>query len=136
MSSAAVSLLHPVVLCINAGGASATVEITARVLLTAYDVNATDITNSTANITWMTNGLTNSTVEYGLNTTYGSTETNPDEWVTSHTITLEGLSAGQGYHYRVVSSDSAGDTYTSPDFKFTTTDSKSCGDRVSSLTPR
>lgn len=118
-------LVAPGFLCTYAGGATATVEITARVSLAAYDVTATNIDTSSETITWMTNGLTNSTVEYGLNTDYGSIATIPDEWVTSHTITLEGLSGGTPYHYRVVSYDSAGMICVSPDFNFTTAAAKS-----------
>ncbi|MEI7721872.1 MAG: hypothetical protein WCJ23_07825, partial [Verrucomicrobiota bacterium] len=44
-------LVVPGVLCTGAEGATATVEITATVSLVAYDVNATGITGTTANIT-------------------------------------------------------------------------------------
>jgi hypothetical protein len=109
----------PGVLCTNVGGATATVEITARVLLTTYNIEATDITNNSGNITWMTNGLSNSTVEYGPDFYYGMSESDP-EMVLSHRISLEGLNSGQMYHYRVVSFDSAGNQCESPDFNFTT----------------
>jgi len=117
-------LVAPGVLCYHSGGASATVEITARVLLASYDVDATSINGSAETITWMTNGLTNSTVEYGPDTAYGRSK-NDSAWVLSHTITLDGLSGGQLYHYRVVSSDSAGTTCVSPDSNFTTAPAKS-----------
>jgi hypothetical protein len=113
-------LVAPGVMCNYAGGATAIVEITARVSLIAYYVDATGITNTTANITWMTNGLTNSTVYYGTDTSYGNSETEPAEWVTSHRITLKNLVPGTTYHYRVKSYDSAGTNCTSPDFNFTT----------------
>jgi len=112
-------LFAAMVLCSNAEAAGATMEITARVPLIAYDIAATDITSISANITWMTNGLTNSTVWYGWNTSYDGFKTN-STMVTDHAIILEGLSAGQEYHYNVVSSDSAGNTYTSADFTFST----------------
>jgi hypothetical protein len=112
-------LVAPVALCTYSEGATASVEITARVSLIAYNVVAVNVTNSTENITWMTNGLTNSTVLYGWNTSYDGFKTD-STMVTSHAITLEGLSAGQEYHYRVISSDSAGTTCTSNDFTFTT----------------
>jgi hypothetical protein len=118
-------LVTPGIVCTHVGGATATVEITARVSLIAYYVDAINITKTTANITWMTNGLTNSSVEYGLNTAYGYNVTIPNEWVTSHTIPLEGLSGGTTYHYRVVSFDSTGTNCSSPDSNFTTTATKS-----------
>jgi hypothetical protein len=113
-------LVAPGVMCIYAEGAGATVEITARVLLAAYDVTATNIDTSSETITWMTNGLTNSTVEYGNTTSYGKNETKPYDSVLSHTITLVELSDIEPYHYRVVSWNSVGDNCTSPDFYFTT----------------
>ena len=112
-------LFAAMVLCNYAEAAGATMEITAQVPLIAYDIAATDITSTSANITWMTNGLTNSTVWYGWNTSYDGFKTN-STMVTDHAIILEGLSAGQEYHYCVISSDSAGNTYTSGDFNFTT----------------
>lgn len=114
-----VLLVAPGVLCTNAGGATASVEITAKVSLITYYVNATNINTSAETITWMTNGLTNSTVEYGTTPDYGMYENNSD-WVFSHTITLLGLSDSDPYHYKVVSHDSAGNRCESPDFNFTT----------------
>ncbi len=121
-------LFAPGGLFINAGGAS-TVEITARVSLIAYNVTTSGITASTADITWMTNGLTNSTVEYGLTTAYGLSKNN-SEMVENHAITLDALSDGQEYHFRVVSSDSADTTCTSPDFTFTTDSLKSAKSKI------
>ncbi len=114
-------LVAPGVLCTNVGGATTTIEITANVPLIAYNVTATNINTSAETITWMTNGLANSTVEYGPDTAYGSNVTAPpDELVSIHMIRLLGLSDRDPYHYRVVSYDSAGDNCTSPDFNFTT----------------
>jgi hypothetical protein len=99
-------------------GSTATVEITARVSLIAYDIAAADVNSTAENITWMTNSLTNSTVEFGTTTDYGSLK-NSSDMVMNHAIILEGLSAGTEYHYRVLSSDSAGAPCTSTDFTFT-----------------
>jgi hypothetical protein len=116
-------LVAPGVLCTCAGGTSTTLEITARVPLIAYNITAIEITKTTANITWMTNGVTNSTVEYGApDYTWAK---NDSDMVISHRITLEGLSGGQEYHYRVISYDSVGTNFTSADFTFTTPNSKS-----------
>jgi hypothetical protein len=113
-------LVAPGVLCTGAGGATATVEITATVSLIAYNITATNINSSAETITWMTNGETNSTVYYGSTIGYGMSGNNSD-WVISHTITLVDLSdAIIPYHYMVESYDSAGAYCTSPDFNFTT----------------
>ena len=80
---------------------------------------ATNITASDATITWTTDELSNSVVEYGLTTSYGSSSSNPAN-VTSHSIPLTGLAANTLYHYRVKSTDAAGNTATSVDHSFQT----------------
>lgn len=83
------------------------------------NIAATGISSSSATITWATDELSNSTVEYGLTTSYGGTVSNANN-VTSHSIALSGLSAGTLYHYRVSSTDAAGNSATSADNTFTT----------------
>lgn len=82
-------------------------------------VKATDITHNSATIVWTTDEAADSKVEYGLDTSYGSTVTDT-AMVTSHSIGLTGLSASTTYHYRVSSTDAAGNTATSADYTFTT----------------
>ena len=83
------------------------------------NVQATAITASGATITWTTDEASNSVVEYGLTTSYGSSTSNATN-VTNHSITLSGLSATTLYHYRVKSVDVAGNTATSMDHSFQT----------------
>ncbi len=83
------------------------------------NVASSGITASAATITWTTDEASNSVVEYGLTTSYGSTTSNASN-VTNHSIGLSGLSASTLYHYRVKSTDAAGNTATSGDFTFTT----------------
>lgn len=87
------------------------------------NVQATAITASGATITWTTDEASNSVVEYGLTTSYGSSASNAAN-VTSHSIPLTGLSANTLYHYRVKSTDAAGNTATSVDHTFQTGGSK------------
>ncbi|MBI5020718.1 MAG: MBL fold metallo-hydrolase [Ignavibacteriales bacterium] len=82
-------------------------------------VTASSITSSSAVITWTTDEASNSVVEYGLTTSYGSTVTNAT-MVTSHSVSLSGLTASTLYHYRVKSTDAANNTATSTDYTFTT----------------
>jgi beta-lactamase superfamily II metal-dependent hydrolase len=82
-------------------------------------VNASSITSASAVITWTTDELSNSVVDYGLTTAYGSTVTNT-AMVTSHSISLSGLTASTLYHYRVKSTDASNNTATSTDYTFTT----------------
>lgn len=87
------------------------------------DVNVTNITASSATITWQTVISSNSQVQYGPTISYGSNSTLDTNMVTSHSVNLSGLSAGQTYHFRVISNDSANNTTTSADYSFATTGS-------------
>jgi hypothetical protein len=59
-------------------------------------------TTTTATITWTTDIPSDSEVEYGYTSSYGSIATD-SEMVTSHSVTLVGLTPGTDYHYRVSS---------------------------------
>jgi hypothetical protein len=83
-------------------------------------VTASNITTSSATITWTTSEDADSQVEYGPTTSYGSSTTLKPAMVTSHSVPLNGLSPSTTYHYRVKSRDEAGNLGTSADFTFTT----------------
>lgn len=83
------------------------------------NVQAAGITASGATITWTTDEASSSVVEYGFTTSYGSSASNATN-VTSHSIPLSGLSGNTLYHYRVKSTDAAGNTATSADHSFQT----------------
>jgi chitodextrinase len=74
-----------------------------------------------ATITWTTDQSSNSKVVYGTTANYGSASSNAS-LVTSHSITLTGLTSGTTYHYAVVSTDAQGYTATSTDQTFLTLD--------------
>lgn len=78
------------------------------------------ITFSGATITWTTDELSNSQIDYGLTTAYGSTSPLDASLVLAHSVTLGGLSGNTVYHFRVRSSDAAGNLTVSGDFTFTT----------------
>jgi hypothetical protein len=61
-------------------------------------------------------------IEYGLTTSYGSSSTLNSAMVTWHSVGLTGLQLGTTYHYRVRSKDAAGNLQASTDFTFTTAD--------------
>lgn len=65
------------------------------------------ITETTATITWTTDELANSTVNYG-NTTDLGTIASASEFVLNHTITLTGLDQAALYYYQVSSTDQYG----------------------------
>jgi hypothetical protein len=84
------------------------------------DILTSNITTSTATITWTTNEDSNSIVEYGTAVDYNLRKANESESVTNHTINLTDLSVNTTYHYRIKSKDSAGNQNISNDQTFTT----------------
>ena len=81
----------------------------------ASDPNATGAT-----VTWLTNEVSDSFVEYGTTTDYGSTQGKIDS-VLSHDVDLVGLLPETNYHFRVMSRDTAGNNVIGSDYTFKTT---------------
>ena len=84
-------------------------------------VASSGISDTGATITWTTNEASDSQVDYGTTTSYGSSTTLNSSMVTSHSQALSGLTSGTTYHYRVKSRDAAGNLTTSGDYSFATT---------------
>ncbi|MBN1569652.1 MAG: fibronectin type III domain-containing protein [Acidobacteria bacterium] len=87
---------------------------------TITEISSSAVTSSSATITWTTNEVSDSQVEYGTSTSYGSSTTLDSTLLTSHSQALSGLTPSTVYHYRVKSRDSAGNQATSTDNTFTT----------------
>jgi hypothetical protein len=83
-------------------------------------VTATSAAASSDIISWATSTPSDSQVEYGPTTSYGSITVRNTIPVTSHSMALIGLSSATVYHYRVQSRDAAGNLSVSADFSFTT----------------
>jgi hypothetical protein len=83
-------------------------------------VAASNVSYVGATITWTTNVSSDSQVEYGRTTAYGSSTTQNLSLVTSHSQALSGLAPVTVYHYRVKSRDAAGILATSADGTFMT----------------
>ena len=64
---------------------------------------------TTATITWTTDSLSTSTVNYGTTAGYGSASSSA-LLTTNHSITLTGLTASTTYHFQVGSGNSSGQT--------------------------
>lgn len=87
---------------------------------TISSVSVSSITGSSATISWTTNEPSDTQVNYGLTSSYGSSSSLNSSMVTSHSVTLTGLSAGTVYNYRVRSRDAAGNLTSSSNNTFTT----------------
>jgi Purple acid Phosphatase, N-terminal domain len=83
-------------------------------------VSASSITTNSATITWTTNEASDTQVDYGTTSSYGSSTALNTSMGTSHSAFMSGLSASTLYHYRVKSKDAAGNLAASGDFAFTT----------------
>jgi hypothetical protein len=84
------------------------------------NVQVTGITNTTATVTWTTDIVSTSQVNFGLTTAYGSSTVADPTMVTTHSQTLTGLTPGQTYHLQVVSTDSYAQVSASTDASFAT----------------
>jgi len=80
--------------------------------ISGVSVSNTNITESSAIITWVTNEPATSQVQYGKTETYGSETAENTNLTTSHTATLNGLDANTPYHYTVISRDGSGNEAT------------------------
>jgi|GEM_PF-5932239 len=87
-------------------------------------ITATGITSSSATITWTTTEASDTQVEYGLTTAYGTSSPLNTALVTAHSQGLTGLNAATLYHYRVKSKGAWNNLATSTDKTFTTGDSE------------
>ena len=81
---------------------------------------ATNITGSSAQITWTTNEAATSRVEYGLTTSYGSSTALDPTLVTTHSVPITGLAPSTTYNWRVRSMDAAGNETVSANSTFAT----------------
>lgn len=98
-------------------------------------VATNNITSTSANVTWATNEVADSYVEYGPDTSYGSGSAIDSTMVTSHTRTLTSLASATTYHYRVVSKDPSGNIGRSSDVTFTTLSSGTTPPPTTPTTP-
>jgi len=89
---------------------------------TISNVASSGITSSGATITWTTDEASDSQVDYGTTTSYGSSTILNATMETSHSEALVGLTASTTYHYRVKSKDADGNLATSGDYTFTTSE--------------
>jgi hypothetical protein len=81
--------------------------------------------SSSSTITWNTDEITNSTVNYGTNSSNLNSNSPSSSLTKSHSITLSSLSSSTTYYYNVTSCDSSNNCESSSQSSFTTTSSGS-----------
>lgn len=84
------------------------------------EVRVEGINQTGATIKWSTDENSNSRVEYGTTTSYGSMSPLDPALVNQHSVTLSTLTADTVYHFRVRSMDPAGNETISGDYVFQT----------------
>ena len=83
-------------------------------------VGVGSVGSTSATVSWVTDEPSDSLVEYGLTSGYGSSSGLDATLRSSHSVVLGGLSAGTTYHYRVKSTDASGNVAASSDSTFQT----------------
>ena len=83
-------------------------------------VTHSSITPVQATITWSTDELSDTQVQYGTDATYGSSSPLNQTFAFTHSVVLSNLLVNTTYHYRVASRDMSGNLAVSPDFVFIT----------------
>jgi len=72
--------------------------VTAPIPPTISNVQVTNVTSSSATVTWETDVASTSQVIYGTTVSYGQSTTEDTSMVTSHSVTLSGLAPNTVYH--------------------------------------
>lgn len=84
-------------------------------------VSGSQITANSAVISWLTNEIGDSQVEYGLSSSLGSFSAMNPTQTTAHQVGLSGLGPGKTYYFKVMSKDASGNLGTSNVATFATT---------------
>ncbi len=109
--------LHPAAIWPSIATNEITVWTNAPVIA---NVSAVNINSTSATITWTTDQSSDSVVEYGLDTSYGTSVTNSTP-AYIHTVNLTGLTPYTTYYYRVKSANANNQTGVSDINVFATT---------------
>lgn len=98
-------------------GASEIVEVTTpeRIPLVVSTVRFSNTTNASTTVTWTTNKLSTTLLEYGTSSSYGASlsDTNQN---TDHSMKIDNLSPGTTYHVRIKTTDADGNYIISDDY--------------------
>ncbi len=83
------------------------------------NVVISSVDDSSATVTWTTDGPTDGTINYGLDAAVGTVR-DPSFSKKAHSLTIENLDPSTTYHFRVVSADEQGNKNATAGFVFTT----------------
>lgn len=95
-------------------------DVTQTTLPTIISSVASTTGGTSATITWTTDELSDSQIEYGATVSYTASTTLDAALATSHSQTITGLSPSTTYHFRVRGTNAYGDLGLSSDYTFTT----------------
>jgi len=84
------------------------------------DLSATNVTQTSATIAWITDEPATSQVEFGTTAAYGSSSDTGASLMAVHAVTLSGLTPGATYHFTARSSDRHGNEAVSDEMRFNT----------------
>jgi uncharacterized protein (TIGR02145 family) len=97
-------------------------DTTPPIILSGPTVSS--LTSSSAVVSWTTDENSNSYVDFGtVSGTYTETQGKQGDSTTSHSVTLNNLTSGETYYYKVRSEDSSDNQVSSAEYSFTTTSS-------------
>ncbi len=94
---------------------------TGSVESSGFSVSSIQVTPgvTSAIVAWATNRPGTTSFSYGMTSSYGTTISDTNK-VTSHTVTLTGLTASTLYHFQIASVDTGGNPFSTSDQTFTT----------------
>lgn len=102
-------------------GYSATFSFITTGLPTIANVAVSNITLTTADISWETSSATNHAISYGTSINYDKTSTGDSgSYVTNHSTKLENLAHSSTYHFKISGSDQDGNAVDADDHVFET----------------
>jgi hypothetical protein len=87
-------------------------------LPTPSAVTLASISATVATVSWTTNKPSSSQASFGTTPAYGATTPVDPSVVTSHKVTLSGLTPNTSYNYQVISRDASGNVGSSPNLTF------------------
>lgn len=101
---------------------------------TISNIMISSVSDSSVTVSWDTNESSNSHINYGTTTSYGSSK-DDSSMTTSHSMTIGSLSVNTTYHGQIQSTDGAGNRATSSDFTFATAQSTTTVTVITIVTP-